>query len=79
MARAFARSAQSADQFPSDLLVTHFTTDMGLPGPVIDRIGQTSDGFLWLLINGDFLSRFGKDSHLACGACANARIASERA
>lgn len=37
---------------------THFTTDDGLPGGVVDKIEQTPDGFLWLITNGVNLVRF---------------------
>lgn len=39
-------------------LRTHFTTDDGLPGGVVDEIGQTPDGFLWLITNANNLVRF---------------------
>jgi signal transduction histidine kinase/ligand-binding sensor domain-containing protein len=39
-------------------LRTHFTTDDGLPGAVVDQIAQTQDGFLWLVTNGSNLVRF---------------------
>ncbi len=37
---------------------THFTTEDGLPGGVVDAIQQTPDGFLWLRTNGYLLTRF---------------------
>ena len=37
---------------------THFTTEDGLPAGVVDQIQQTPDGFLWLLLNGEWLTRF---------------------
>lgn len=51
-------SALDPNQPASSFLRTHFTTDDGLPGGVVDQIGQTQDGFLWLIINGNNLSRF---------------------
>lgn len=50
--------AVDADQPPSDLLRTHFTTDDSLPGSVAENMVQTHDGFLWLIINGNNLVRF---------------------
>lgn len=52
--------AQPANGF----LRTHFTSDEGLPGPVIDHILQTNDGFLWLIANGSSLSRFDGKNYL---------------
>lgn len=37
---------------------THFSTDEGLPGSVVGQMVQTKDGFLWLVTNGSFLTRF---------------------
>src|SRR5262245_53678305 len=37
---------------------THLTMEDGLPAGVVDRIHQTPDGFLWLLLNGEWLTRF---------------------
>jgi signal transduction histidine kinase/ligand-binding sensor domain-containing protein len=42
----------------SSFLRTHFTTDDGLPGGVVNQIVQTKDGFLWLITNRANLSRF---------------------
>ena len=42
----------------SDFLQTHFTTEDGLPGAVVDEAVQTKDGFLWLILNGNNLVRF---------------------
>lgn len=42
----------------NSFLRTHFTTDDGLPGGVVDQTEQTSDGFLWLITNGANLVRF---------------------
>src|SRR5262245_51972202 len=43
---------------------THFTTDDGLPASVVDHIQQTPDGFLWLILNGNYLTRFdGRQFH----------------
>jgi ligand-binding sensor domain-containing protein len=50
--------ALDPNQPASSFLVTHFTPDDGLPGPVVDQIVQTKDGFLWLITNGNNLSRF---------------------
>ncbi len=51
---------QPADSF----LRTHFSTDDGLPAPVVDQAEQTKDGFLWLILNGSILVRFdGKNFH----------------
>ena len=46
------------NQPATNLLRTHFTVDEGMPGPVVDHIQQTGDGFLWLITNGSNLSRF---------------------
>jgi signal transduction histidine kinase/ligand-binding sensor domain-containing protein len=57
--------ALDPNQPASSLISTHFTTDDGLPGSVVDRIVQTQDGFLWLVINGIVLARFdGKNYQL---------------
>ncbi|HXI92309.1 MAG TPA: two-component regulator propeller domain-containing protein [Blastocatellia bacterium] len=50
--------ALDPNQAASNFLRTHFTTDEGLPGSVVDRIEQTRDGFLWLRTNGVNLIRF---------------------
>jgi ligand-binding sensor domain-containing protein len=50
--------ALDPSQPASSFLRTHFTTDEGLPGAVVDDILQTNDGFLWLVTNGSFLTRF---------------------
>ncbi len=42
----------------SSFLRTHFTTDSGLPGAVVDQAVQTPNGFLWLITNGINLVRF---------------------
>jgi len=43
---------------------THFTTDDGLPASVVDSIQQTPDGFLWLIVNGNQVTRFdGRQFH----------------
>jgi len=42
----------------SSFLRTHFTTDNGLPGAVVGEVVQTKDGFLWVITNGSFLTRF---------------------
>jgi signal transduction histidine kinase/ligand-binding sensor domain-containing protein len=45
-------------------LRTHFVTDDGLPGSVVDDAVQTPDGFLWLVADGQDLVRFdGKRFH----------------
>lgn len=57
--------ALDPNQPASSFLRTHFTTDDGLSGSVVDQIVQTQDGFLWLVINGINLARFdGKSFHL---------------
>ena len=57
--------ALDPNQPASSFLRTHFTTDDGLPGAVVDQIAQTHDGFLWLIINGNNLARFdGKSFYL---------------
>lgn len=50
--------ALDPNQPAGSFLVTHFTPDQGLPGPVVDQVIQTSDGFLWLITNKDNLGRF---------------------
>jgi ligand-binding sensor domain-containing protein/signal transduction histidine kinase len=50
--------ALDPNQPASSFLRTHFTTDDGLPGAVVDQIAQTQDGFLWLITNGANLVRF---------------------
>lgn len=50
--------ALDPNQPASSFLRTHFTIDEGLPGAVIDHVEQTPDGFLWLITNGNNLSRF---------------------
>lgn len=50
--------ALDPNQPANTFLRTHFTIDEGLPGPVVDHIQQTNDGFLWLVTNGSSLSRF---------------------
>src|ERR1044072_505166 len=42
----------------SSFLRTHFTNEEGLPGTVAGQIGQTKDGFLWLIIDSSTLTRF---------------------
>ena len=49
---------RAADTPTSNLFVTHFTVDEGLPDPVIDAIDQTSDGYLWLATGGKYMVRF---------------------
>ncbi len=50
--------ALDPNQPAGSLLRTHFTTEEGLPGAVVDQVVQTNDGFLWLVLNGNLLSRF---------------------
>lgn len=52
--------AHAAPQTHSDpnFLRTHFTTDDGLPAPVVNQTTQTNDGFLWLVVNSNLLVRF---------------------
>lgn len=52
-ARAFV-SVQADRNF----IRTHFTSDDNLHGEVVNHIAQTSDGFLWLIVNGVSLVRF---------------------
>ena len=37
---------------------TRFTDEDGLPANVVDDIVQSQDGFLWVIINGNYLTRF---------------------
>jgi signal transduction histidine kinase/ligand-binding sensor domain-containing protein len=53
----FGVAARAADA-PANLLRTHFTVDNGFPGNVVEEIGQTPDGFLWVISNGTNLIRF---------------------
>jgi len=50
--------ALDPNQPANSFLRTHFTTDDGLIGAVVDQTEQTSDGFLWLITNGVNLVRF---------------------
>ena len=50
--------ALDPNQPANSLLRTHFTTEDGLPGTVVDQVVQTNDGFLWLITNRSFLNRF---------------------
>jgi ligand-binding sensor domain-containing protein/signal transduction histidine kinase len=50
--------ALDPNQPVNSFLRTHFTADEGLPGAVVGEITQTQDGFLWLITNGSFLTRF---------------------
>src|SRR5215217_2342593 len=57
--------ALDPNQPASSFIRTHFTTDDGLPGLVVDKMVQTQDGFLWLITNGIDLVRFdGKNFHV---------------
>ncbi|HEU4509298.1 MAG TPA: two-component regulator propeller domain-containing protein [Pyrinomonadaceae bacterium] len=57
--------ALDPNQPASSFISTHFNTDNGLTGSVVDRMVQTQDGFLWLVTNGIDLARFdGKNFHL---------------
>jgi ligand-binding sensor domain-containing protein/signal transduction histidine kinase len=57
--------ALDPNQPVNSFLRTHFTTDDGLPGAVVDQIAQTQDGFLWLVTNGANLVRLdGKTFYL---------------
>jgi signal transduction histidine kinase len=53
-------SARALDpnQPASSFLRTHFNSDNGLPGAVVDQAGQTNDGSLWLIVSGSLLVRF---------------------
>lgn len=51
-------AAIDSNQPANAFLRTHFTTDDGLQGAVVDQIAQTQDGFLWLITNGANLVRF---------------------
>jgi signal transduction histidine kinase/ligand-binding sensor domain-containing protein len=42
----------------SSYLQTHFTREDGLPSGIVDDIVQSRDGFLWLIVNGQYLARF---------------------
>jgi ligand-binding sensor domain-containing protein len=50
--------ALDLNQPATGFLRTHFSTDDGLPGGIVDQIAQTKDGFLWLATNGTHLIRF---------------------
>src|SRR5258708_6982261 len=53
----------------TSFLRTHFTTDDGLPGGVVNQIAQTKDGFLWLITNRVNLVRFdGKNFYIVTHA-----------
>jgi signal transduction histidine kinase/ligand-binding sensor domain-containing protein len=54
----FPARALDPNQPASSFLRTHFTNEEGLPGTVAGQIGQTKDGFLWLIINSSTLTRF---------------------
>src|SRR5260370_41218250 len=51
-------SAQDPSQPSSSYLRAHFGREDGLRGGVVDEIVQSHDGFLWLIVNGSFLTRF---------------------
>jgi signal transduction histidine kinase/ligand-binding sensor domain-containing protein len=51
-------AATDSSQPANAYLRTHFTTDDGLIGSVVDQIAQTKDGFLWLITGGANLVRF---------------------
>src|SRR5262245_8628317 len=54
----------SAQPAPANLLRTHFNAEAGLPGSIVDRMAQTPDGFLWLILSEVSLVRFdGKHFH----------------
>ena len=64
-------SARALDpnQPATSFLRTHFSTDDGLPGGVVDQIVQTRDGFLWLITGGSNLVRFdGKSFYIVAHA-----------
>ena len=49
----------------SSYLRTHFTSTEGLPGSVVGQMGQTKDGFLWMVLESNILTRFdGKNFYL---------------
>ncbi len=50
--------ATTSAQAVPDYILTHFTADDGLLANVVDRIQQTPDRFLWLIVNGQGLARF---------------------
>lgn len=54
----FPVRALDPNQPASNFLRTHFTADDGFPGTVAGKIGQTKDGFLWLITNSNILVRF---------------------
>ena len=53
-------SARALDPYQpaGSFISTHFATDDGLPGSVVDQVVQTQDGFLWVVTNGIDLARF---------------------
>jgi signal transduction histidine kinase/ligand-binding sensor domain-containing protein len=50
--------ALDPNQPANSFLRTQFTTDNGLPAAVVDQTVQTRDGFLWLVLNEQYLTRF---------------------
>jgi signal transduction histidine kinase/ligand-binding sensor domain-containing protein len=50
--------AQDSNQAVSSYLPTQFYSDEGLPANIVDDIVQSRDGFLWLRLNGTYLTRF---------------------
>src|SRR5215213_3630049 len=58
--------ALDPNQPASSFLRTHFTTDDGLPGAVVDQMEQSKDGFLWLITNSINLIRFDGKSFYYC-------------
>ena len=64
LAVALPLAAPAQPPPPANLLRTHFSSDAGLPGSVVDKIVQTPDGFLWLITAEINLVRFdGKRFH----------------
>src|SRR5882724_9345490 len=61
--------ALDPNQPATDFLRTHFGSDDGLPGGVVDQIAQTKDGFLWFITGGSNLVRFdGKSFYIVSHA-----------
>jgi len=42
----------------SSFLRAHFTSTEGLPGSVVGNMGQTKDGFFWMVLESNVLTRF---------------------
>src|SRR5262245_4762666 len=46
------RALDPAQPFGS-YISTHISMDEGLPGPIVDNLAQTPDGFLWMILTGN--------------------------